>query len=102
MAVKPRNGLIMVRKFKSSKSKDGVILLVKEQVLDHGIVLDAGPGEWLPDGTFRAVQVVPGDEVITARGAGIVLDINDEPILFVTQQDIEAIIRKGDREDVSA
>lgn len=88
----------MVRKYKQSVSSGG-IALVKEAVLDHGIVLAAGPGEYLPDGTFKKVQVKAGDEVITARGAGIVLDVDGEPILFITQQDIEAIIRE---ENVSA
>jgi len=97
MAINPRNGLIMVRKFKQTTSRGG-IALVKEQVLDHGEVVAAGPGEWQHDGSFREVHVKPGDEVIVARGAGIVLNINDEPMLFITQQDIEAIVRK-DKED---
>lgn len=93
--LQPLHGIIAVRRFTKEKS-DGGILFAKEKVLDHGEVVAHGPGEYWQDGTYHKVQVNVGDEVVVAPGAGIVLDIDGEPLLFITQNEIEGIVRKND------
>lgn len=93
--LQPLHGIIAVRRYTESQSKGG-IHYATDKVLDHGEVVAHGPGEYWQDGTYHEVQVKVGDEIVVAPGAGIVLDIDGEPLLFITQNDIEGIVRKND------
>lgn len=93
--LQPLHGIIAVKRHTVTKSEGG-IEFANEKSLNHGTVVAHGPGEYLPDGTFKKVQVQVGDELVVAPDAGVDLNVEGEPYLFITQNDIEGIIRKND------
>lgn len=89
--LKPLHGLIVVRKDEKTETAGG-IQLTKLEYFDYGTVIATGKGEYQADGTFKEVTLKPGDRIIIAPGSGVVLNVKDENLLFITQNDIEGII----------
>ena len=74
-------------------TKSGIVLpdTAKEKP-QEGVVLAAGPGKTLDDGSREAMDVAVGDKVLYAKYAGTEFKVEGEELLIVSQKDILAIV----------
>ncbi len=74
-------------------TKSGIVLpdTAKEKP-QEGLVLAAGPGKVLDDGSREAMDVAVGNKVLYAKYAGTEFKVDGEDLLIVSQKDILAIV----------
>jgi len=74
-------------------TKSGIVLpdTAKEKP-QEGLILAAGPGRILDDGTREKMDVKEGDRVLYGKYAGTEFKVDDEDLLIVSQKDILAIV----------
>jgi chaperonin GroES len=74
-------------------TKSGILIpdTVKERP-QEGLVIAAGPGKVLDDGSREAMDVAVGDKVLYARYAGTEFKLDGDDLLIVSQKDILAIV----------
>ncbi len=74
-------------------TKSGILIpdTVKERP-QEGVVLVAGPGKTLDDGSREAMDVAVGNKVLYAKYAGTEFKVDGEDLLIVSQKDIFAIV----------
>jgi chaperonin GroES len=74
-------------------NKSGIVLpdTAKEKP-QEGLILSAGPGKILDDGTREKMDVKKGDRVLYSKYAGTEFKVDGEELLIVSQKDILAIV----------
>jgi chaperonin GroES len=74
-------------------TKSGIVLpdTAKEKP-QEGVVLAAGPGKTLDDGSRETMDVAVGDKVLYAKYAGTEFKVDLEDLLIVSQKDVLAIV----------
>jgi chaperonin GroES len=74
-------------------TKSGIVLpdTAKEKP-QEGVVLAAGPGKILDDGSRETMDVAVGNKVLYAKYAGTEFKVDAEDLLIVSQKDILAIV----------
>jgi chaperonin GroES len=74
-------------------TKSGIVLpdTAKEKP-QEGVVLAAGPGKVLDDGSREAMDVAVGNKVLYAKYAGTEFKVDGDDLLIVSQKDILAIV----------
>ena len=74
-------------------TKSGIVLpdTAKEKP-QEGLILAAGPGKILDDGTREKMDVKKGDRVLYSKYAGTEFKVDGEELLIVSQKDILAIV----------
>ena len=74
-------------------TKSGIVLpdTAKEKP-QEGIILAAGPGKILDDGTREKMDVKKGDRILYSKYAGTEFKVEGEDLLIVSQKDILAIV----------
>ena len=98
MKLKPLGDRIIVRRTEAAETTAGGIILPDnaKQKPQKGIVLAAGPGKLMKDGTRRPLQVKEGDTVLSTAWAGD--EFKDrgtkDAILVMHEEDVLAVLDK--------
>ncbi len=92
----PLGDRVLVRRMvedEKRKTEGGIHLpdIAKEKPL-KGIVVEAGKGRTLRDGSRVPLDVSEGDEVLFARYAGTELRINDKEYLVLREDEVLAVL----------
>ena len=74
-------------------TKSGIVLpdTAKEKP-QEGLILAAGPGKILDDGTREKMDVKKGDRVLYSKYAGTEFKVDSEDLLIIAAKDILAIV----------
>jgi chaperonin GroES len=94
LALRPLGDRVVLRPTPGEEmTKSGILIpdTVKERP-QEGVVLAAGPGKVLDDGTREAMDVAVGDKVLYAKYAGTEFKVDGDDLLIVSQKDILAIV----------
>jgi chaperonin GroES len=94
MELKPLADRVVVKpKTREETTKGGIVLpdTAKEKP-QEGVVVAAGPGRVLEDGTRVPLDVKVGDSVLYAKYAGTEYKIDNEEHLILRESDILAIV----------
>ncbi len=70
-----------------------------DEKLNEGTVVAVGPGNQYPDGSRSAMQVVPGDQVLFTRLAGIQIKYEEGAFLILSQKSVLAILGEAQHEE---
>jgi chaperonin GroES len=96
VALRPLNDRIVVEaKELEVTTKSGIVLpdTAKEKP-QRGIVLAAGPGRLLDNGSREPMDVAAGQEILFAKYAGTEIKIEGEEYLILKASDVLAIIQE--------
>lgn len=92
----PIHARILVRPNNSdSVSPAGLHIPSDAGTVRSGIVIAAGPGEPLPGGGFRPMQVQVGDAVLYGKFSGSEVNVANEPraLVLMREDDVYAVVR---------
>ena len=90
MRLRPLYNRIVVQPVEGESVSPGGILIpdnAKEKPLE-AVVLAAGPGKALEDGSIRPMPVEVGDRVLYSRFAGTELELDGKKLLMLTDDDL--------------
>ena len=96
VTLRPLNDRIIVgAKEQEVTTKSGIVLpdTAKEKP-QRGIVLAAGPGRLLDNGTREPMDVAEGQEILFAKYAGTEIKIEGEEYLILKASDVLAIVQE--------
>ena len=92
MSIKPLADRVLIKpKAREETTRSGIVLpdTAKEKP-QEGLIIAAGPGRVLDDGTRVPLDVKVGDSVLYAKYAGTEYKIDNEEHLIVKESDILA------------
>jgi chaperonin GroES len=95
MKVKPLGDRVVVRRFDADEKTAGGIILPDNAKgkPQKGMVLAAGPGKLLKDGTRRGMQIKEGDTIIFTNWAGDEFrERAGDTILVMREEDVLAVV----------
>lgn len=94
MKVQPLNDRIVIKREAADTISTGGIVLpgAAADKPAKGVVIAVGTGKLLPDGTVREMHVKIGDTVLFNKLSGVVIKLDNEDLLFMTEDDIMAIL----------
>lgn len=98
--IQPIGDKLLVQPEKGNKKQTASGIYIPETASDKpqiGIVLAAGQGRILENGTVMPLFVSRGDKILFRKFAGteIKLDDGDETYLLITERDVLGIIKEG-------
>ncbi len=96
MAIRPLHDRVLVKRVQEeNKTKGGIIIpdTAKEKPIE-GIVVAAGNGKILENGSVRKLEVKKGDRVLFGKYSGTEVKIDGEDRLILREDDILGIIEK--------
>lgn len=90
-AVEALQDRVIVKRLETLQRESGIILpgQINEKPM-RGIVVCAGPGKPLDDGTNRAMPIKAGDYVLFSKYSGNDFVFNGEELLVMREEDIMA------------
>jgi chaperonin GroES len=94
MAIRPLHDRVLVKRVQEeNKTKGGIIIpdTAKEKPIE-GIVVAAGNGKILENGSVRKLEVKKGDRVLFGKYSGTEVKIEGEEHLILREEDILAVI----------
>jgi chaperonin GroES len=74
-------------------SRGGIALLAEEKPY-FGEVLEVGQGKTLKNGKVRPLSVKKGDRVVFGKFSGTEIEVNGEPVLVMSEDDVIGVIEK--------
>lgn len=94
MRVEPLGDKVIIKRLEGEEKTAGGIVLPDsaKSKPQEGRVLSVGTGRQMDDGSRSTPQVKEGDRVIFASYAGTEVEVNDEPVLILTENEILAVI----------
>src|SRR3989338_7480792 len=97
MDIKPLGDRVLIKPLEAEgKTKGGIVLpdTVKEKP-QEGKVMAVGKGKVLENGKVEPLEVKVGDTVLYGKYSGTEITKEGEEYLFVKEDDILAIVKKG-------
>jgi chaperonin GroES len=96
MKLKPLGDRIVIKSQDVEKTTSGGIILTNtaNQTSDKGTVVAAGPGRYMPDGSFRASEFSEGDVVLFVKGTGSEIKLDDETFTVLDGSLVIGIIKE--------
>ncbi len=94
MGIKPLHDRVLVKRVEpETKSKGGIIIpdSAKEKPLE-GVVIAAGTGKIMEDGTVRELTVKEGDKVLFGKYSGTEIKVEGEEMSIIREDDILAVV----------
>lgn len=101
---RPKNANLLIKKYEEKEEirPSGIVLPDSAKKTNaRGIVVAAGPGFRMSDGTRQPMEVNKGDLVIFSPYAGVELKINDEEFVLLSEEAIYGTILFGDEAEPS-
>ncbi len=94
MNVVPIGDHVIVKRLEAEKKTRGGILLpdAAQEKPTQGRVLSVGDGRTLKNGAHIASQVSEGDRILFSPYGGMEVEIDGEPVLILSEQDILAVL----------
>ena len=95
MSLKPLGDRVIIEAAeKEEKTSSGIILTDSAQEKpQRGKVISVGPGYLKEDGSFRALEVKPGDTVLFGKYAGTEVKVETNDYLIMKESDVFGIIQ---------
>lgn len=92
--IKPLEDKVVVQPIEDSETKtiSGLIVTSQKEVPDTAIVISAGPGVTIQNGTVIPIKVKAGDKVIYSKFSGTEVQYKSEKFLILSYRDIFAVI----------
>ena len=94
MKMRPLADKVLVERIEAEEKTAGGIVLpdnAKEKP-KRGVIVAAGDGKVLDDGTRQSLQVKKGDEVLFTSYAGTDVKVDGDEFLIMDESDIMAVI----------
>jgi chaperonin GroES len=94
MKIRPLADKVLVERIEAEAKTAGGIVLpdnAKEKP-KRGVIVAAGDGKVLEDGTRQSLQVKKGDEVLFTSYAGTDVKVDGDEFLIMDESDIMAVI----------
>ncbi|MCH8215693.1 MAG: co-chaperone GroES [Planctomycetes bacterium] len=94
MKIRPLADKVLVERIEAEAKTAGGIVLpdnAKEKP-KRGVIVAAGDGKVLDDGTRQSLQVKKGDEVLFTSYAGTDVKVDGDEFLIMDESDIMAVI----------
>jgi chaperonin GroES len=94
MKIRPLADKVLVERIEAeAKTKGGIVLPdnAKEKP-KRGVIVAAGDGKVLDDGSRQSLQVKKGDEVLFTSYAGTDVKVGGDEFLIMDESDIMAVI----------
>ncbi|MCH7917517.1 MAG: co-chaperone GroES [Planctomycetes bacterium] len=94
MKIRPLADKVLVERIEAEEKTAGGIVLpdnAKEKP-KRGVIVAAGDGKVLDDGTRQSLQVKKGDEVLFTSYAGTDVKVDGDEFLIMDESDIMAVI----------
>ena len=94
MKIRPLADKVLVERIEAEAKTAGGIVLpdnAKEKP-KRGVIVAAGDGKMLDDGTRQSLQVKKGDEVLFTSYAGTDVKVDGDEFLIMDESDIMAVI----------
>jgi len=94
MKIRPLADKVLVERIEAEEKTAGGIVLpdnAKEKP-KRGVIVAAGDGKVLDDGTRQSLQVKKGDEVLFTSYAGTDVKVDGDEYLIMDESDIMAVI----------
>ncbi|MFO0693244.1 MAG: co-chaperone GroES [Polyangiales bacterium] len=94
MAIRPLHDRVLVKRVQEeNKTKGGIIIpdTAKEKPVE-GVVVAAGNGKILENGSVRKLEVKKGDRVLFGKYSGTEVKIEGEEHLILREEDILGVV----------
>lgn len=88
MNLKPLSDCVVI---KQDFEKQGLIVLPKEKLFS-GVIMAAGEGKRLPDGTLTYMSVKVGDHVLFGEYSGQKVTVEGEDYLMMRESDVIGLL----------
>ena len=94
MNFKPLQDKILVKRIENDNISQGGIVIPDAAVEkpNQGVVLAAGPGKYLANGTFQPTTLKVDDKILFTKGAGALVKLDDEEYVVLKEDDVYAVI----------
>ena len=94
MNVVPIGDHVIVKRLEAEKKTRGGLLLpdAAQEKPTQGRVLSVGDGRKLKNGAHVTSQVNEGDRILFSPYGGLEVEIDGEPVLILSEQDILAVL----------
>ena len=94
VVLKPLEDRIVVKPLEAEQTTASGLVIpdTAKEKPQEGVVLAAGPGKVLDDGSREAMDVAVGNKVLYAKYAGTEFKVDGDDLLIVSQKDILAIV----------
>jgi len=94
MKVTPLHDRVVVRRLEEKEEKKGGIVIpdTAKEKPQEGVVLAAGNGRVLENGTRLAMDVKKGDRILFGKYAGTEIKLDGEELLIMREDDILGIL----------
>ena len=98
MKARPLSDRVLLRRIEEKgEVKKGEIIIpdtAKEKPME-GEVISAGPGKMMEDGKRSPMDLKAGDRVLFGKYAGTEIRIDDEEYVIMREEEILAVLTKG-------
>jgi chaperonin GroES len=89
----PIGDRIIVKPIPENKeTASGLFIASKSEATPKGIVVAVGPGRTTAQGVLIPMQVSVGDTIVFANGTGIKSKLDNEDVLFMTEEAVLGIL----------
>lgn len=91
---RPLSDRILVRRTAAEERTPGGLIIpgAAAETQMQGVCLAVGPGRVQEDGSLAPMSVKPGDTVVFTRYAGTEVDVEEEPLLVLSEQDVLGVL----------
>jgi chaperonin GroES len=95
MKVRPLQDRVLVERLEEEKKTAGGIIIPDSNTEKpaQGKVISVGPGYLNEDGSFRALEVKPGDTVLFGKYAGTEVKVESNDYLIMKESDVFGVIQ---------
>lgn len=95
MEVRPLQDRVLVERVEEEKKTAGGIIIPDSNTEKpaQGKIISVGPGYLKDDGSFRALEVKPGDTVLFGKYAGTEVKVEGNDLLIMKESDVFGIIQ---------
>ena len=98
MKARPLNDRILLKRIEEKEAVKGGIIIpdtAKEKPME-GEVISVGPGKMMEDGKRSPMDLKAGDRVLFGKYAGTEIKIDDVEYVIMREEEILAVITKGE------
>ncbi len=94
MKIRPLHDRVIVKRMEEERTSPGGIVIpdAAAEKPVRGVVLAAGKGKILENGTVRPLDVKVGDKVLFGKYSGTEVKVDGDDVLVMREEDIMAVI----------